>query len=60
LAGGVIGNTSDKANKWTTIAGAVVGGLGGRQLEKAYDRRHDREIEEDERRERRRSERDRR
>jgi uncharacterized protein YcfJ len=58
LAGGVIGNASEKANKWTTIAGAVVGGLGGRELEKAYDRRHDREIKEDERRSRRRNERD--
>lgn len=60
LAGGLLGNTSDKSNKWTTIAGAVVGGLGGRELEKVYDRRQDRGSEENERRERRRSERDRR
>ncbi|KAF2708084.1 hypothetical protein K504DRAFT_468464 [Pleomassaria siparia CBS 279.74] len=60
LAGGLVGNSSEKANKWTTVAGAVVGGLGGRELEKAYDRREDKKMSEEERRERRRSERGRR
>ena len=55
LAGGVIGNVApDKGNRWTTIAGAVVGGLSGRELEKAYDRRKGREGGEEEWRERRR------
>lgn len=55
LAGGVVGNGLNKGegSKWTAVAGAVVGGLGARELEKAYDRRKDKDFEEEERRARR-------
>jgi len=55
LAGGVAGHGLNKGegSKWTAIAGAVIGGLGARELEKVFDRRKDKETEEEERRERR-------
>lgn len=58
IAGGLISNRVSKGSTITTVAGAVVGGLGGRQAEKMYDHHKHREFEEEERWERRQRERD--
>lgn len=61
IAGGLIGNTVTKGGTIPTVAGAVMGGLGARTAEKAYDRRKDRELsEEEERWERKQRDRERR
>ncbi|KAF2186675.1 hypothetical protein K469DRAFT_749717 [Zopfia rhizophila CBS 207.26] len=52
LAGGFIGNAANKGDTMTTVAGAVIGGIGARQVEKAWDERKDRYRKEEERRER--------
>lgn len=51
LIGGILGNQARKGQKYdtvTTIAGAVVGGLGAREISEQWDKRRERKEEREE------------
>lgn len=55
LAGGVAGNELNKGDAMTTVAGAVIGAVGAREVEKRREKRKERDRQDDGRKERRRS-----
>lgn len=54
LAGGLIGNAAKHGNTYTTVGGAIVGGIAAREGEKWYDRHEERKAALEERHARRR------